>query len=143
MGERADPLETALRALRHHDRSAAELEARLESRGVPDAERAELLATLERLGYVDDARYARSRAASLAERHSGDALIRHDLEGRGLAAEVVEATLAELEPERERAARAVAKRGPGVKTARWLAARGFGADSLEALVADEAGEALG
>ena len=132
-----DAVEEGLRALRARDRSAAELDARLQQRGVPAAERADALATLERIGYVDDERFARTRAESLAERGSGDALIRHDLERRGIAAEHVEAALAELEEERERAARIIRRRGPGAKTARYLASRGFGNEALEAAVAAE------
>jgi regulatory protein len=130
-----DAVEEALRALRARDRTAAELDARLERRGIPAAERAEALATLRRVGYVDDARLARARAEALAERGSGNALIRHDLERRGIAAELVAAALAELDTERERAERIVRRRGPGAKTARYLASRGFGVDVLEAAVA--------
>jgi regulatory protein len=132
---RQTALETALRALRSSDRSAAELEARLQQRGVGDAERAQALETLERIGYVDDERFARLRAERLAERGSGDALIRDDLERRGLAADVVELALAELEPERDRAARIVERRGRSIKTARHLASRGFGEEALDGVVA--------
>ena len=135
MAERPDAVETALRALRFRDRSTAELDARLEQRGVGEAARAQALETLERIGYVDDERFARSRAERLAERGSGDALIRDDLERRGIPAELVDAALAGIESERERAARIVERRGPGMKTARYLAARGFGEDALEAIVA--------
>ncbi len=137
MTERDDAVEQALRALRFRDRSTAELAARLERSGVGAAEREQALATLERIGYVDDERFARTRAEQLAARGSGDALIRHDLEGRGIAPEHVESALEGLEPERERAARLVEHRGRSVKTARYLASRGFGADALEALVAPE------
>ena len=130
-----DAVEQALRALRHRDRSAAELDARLERRGVGEAEREQTLETLERVGYVDDDRFARTRAEQLAARGSGDALIRHDLEGRGLAAEHVEAALAALEPERDRAAEIAARRGRSLKTARYLASRGFDPDALEGIVA--------
>ena len=133
--ERPDAVETALRALRFRDRTAAELEARLEQRGVGEAEREEALETLERIGYVDDERFARARAERLADRGSGDALIRDDLERRGLAAEAVELALGSLEPERERAERIAELRGRTVKTARYLASRGFGDEALEALVA--------
>jgi len=135
--ERPDAVETALRALRFRDRTAAELEARLEQRGVGEAEREQALETLERIGYVDDERFARTRAERLADRGSGDALIRDDLERRGLAAEVVELALGSLEPERERAERIAELRGRTVKTARYLASRGFGDEALEALVAAE------
>ena len=111
MADRPDAVETALRALRFRDRTTAELDARLEQRGVGEAEREQALETLERIGYVDDERFARSRAERLAERGSGDALIRHDLERRAQ------------------------RRGPGDKTARYLAAKGFGEDALESVVA--------
>jgi regulatory protein len=134
---RTDPLDLALAALRHRDRTAAELEARLEQRGVGEAERQQALETLERVGYVDDERFARTRAEQLAARGSGDALIRDDLQRRGLVADVVEAALEALEPEQERAARIAAQRGRSVKTARYLASRGFGEETVAALVAAE------
>src|SRR5215204_5688230 len=137
MPERPDAVEQALRALRYRDRSTAELDTRLEQHGIDAEEREQALETLERLGYVDDERFARTRAEQLAARGSGDALIRHDLQTRGLAAEVVEAALAELEPERERVARIVARRGRSLKTARFLASRGFGEDAHEGVVARE------
>ena len=129
------PLDLAIRALRFRDRTAAELETRLEQRGVGAAEREQALETLERIGYVDDERFARMRAEQLADRGSGDALIRDDLERRGVAAEIIEAALAAIEPEHERAARIAERRGPGHKTARYLAAKGFGEDALESVVA--------
>ena len=135
--EQPDAVEQALRALRYRDRTTAELSERLAKRGVGAAEREQALETLERIGYVDDGRFARTRAEQLAARGSGDALIRHDLEGRGVAAEQVEAALEALEPERERAARLVEQRGRSVKTARYLASRGFGADALEGVVAQD------
>ncbi|MDX6397580.1 MAG: regulatory protein [Gaiellaceae bacterium] len=137
MAAEADPLETALRALRHRDRSLAELEARLEQRGVEAPERRKALETLERIGYVDDERLARSRADELACRSAGDELIRHDLEGRGIDSTLIETALAALEPERERASAVVAKRGRSSKTARYLASRGFGAEVVEGVVAPE------
>jgi regulatory protein len=128
-----DAVETALRALRFHDRSAAELEARLAKRGVGEEERAEALETLERIGYVDDERLARTRAEQLAARGSGDALIRHDLAGRGIGEEHIETALAAVEPESERAARIVEQRGRGPKTARYLASKGFDEDAFAAV----------
>jgi regulatory protein len=131
------PLDLAIRALRFRDRSAAELAARLEQRGVGEAERLQALETLERIGYVDDERFARMRAEQLAERGSGDALIRDDLERRGLAADVVELAIGALDAERERAERIAEHRGRTIKTARYLASRGFGEDALETIVAAE------
>jgi len=131
------PLDLAIRALRARDRSAAEIDARLAGRGVGEAERAEALETLARIGYLDDERFARTRAEQLAARGSGNALIRHDLAGRGLAGEHVDVALASLAPEAERAAKIVQRRGGGPKTARYLASKGFGEDGLAMAVADE------
>jgi regulatory protein len=132
---RHDAFETALRALRSRDRSVAELALRLEGSGVGEEERADVLERLDRAGYVDDGRFARRRAAELAERGSGDALIRDDLERRGIAAELVEAAIESLEPEPQRVARIVERRGRNAKTVRYLAARGFGEEALTGLVA--------
>ena len=137
MPERPDAVERALRALRYRDRSTAELDSRLEQHGIDAQEREQALETLERLGYVDDERLACMRAEQLAARGSGDALIRHDLERRGITSEHVETALSDLEPEHERAAAIVQRRGEGAKTARYLASRGFGGDALESAVARE------
>src|SRR5688500_101679 len=72
-------LEVAARALRARDRSTLELEHRLEARGISPAARELALETLSSAGLVDDARFAAGRARALAERGSGDALIRDDL----------------------------------------------------------------
>jgi regulatory protein len=140
----ADPSEAvqaALRALRARDRTAAELDERLRERGVGEDERRETVETLQRVGYVDDERFAHGRAAALAARGSGDALIRDDLERRGVAVELVDAALDALEPEAERAARTVARRGAGPRTARYLASRGFAAEVVaEAVARDGTGE---
>lgn len=96
--------------------------------------RRDALETLERIGYVDDVRFATVRAAALAARSLGDAAVRHDLEAGGISPEVVEAALAALEPEAERAAAVVARRGRSAKTAAHLARKGFGEDAIEAAV---------
>jgi SOS response regulatory protein OraA/RecX len=128
---RADALARAARALAPRDRSRQALEHRLAGAGVPPATRGEVLETLERVGLVDDARMAVSRAGHLAERGFGDEAIRHDLEAEGVAPELVAEAVGALEPERERAAWLVAKRGAGPRTARWLAGRGFEDSSIE------------
>jgi regulatory protein len=133
----AATLDLAIKALRHRDRTAAELDEGLAAKGIDAAGREQALETLGRLGYVDDERFARRRAEQLAGRGSGDALIRHDLRRRGIDSAVVDVALAALEPERERAARIAAQRGRSVKTARYLASRGFGADVLDVVAPEE------
>lgn len=132
---------SALRAVSRRDLSSQRLRERLQRRGIPATEREEALGTLQRAGFVDDARYATRRAASLADRGHGDAAIRWRLEGEGVPPGLVADALCALEPERERARRVVAAHGTGVRTARELARRGFGEDAVESalggLVADE------
>jgi SOS response regulatory protein OraA/RecX len=124
---RAEALEVAGRALRHRDLSSRRLAERLE-RTAPPMVVAESLATLERAGLVDDERVARIRAESLAERGYGDEAIRHRLRAEGLSDEAVGG----LRPETERAVPLITRRGTGPRTARYLAARGFGEEAVEA-----------
>jgi regulatory protein len=139
---RHEAMSRAARALARRDLSESELDERLERSGVAPAARDEAVARLAGVGIVDDERLARRRAELLAERGSGDALIRHDLAGRGIAEELVEAALAALEPEHARAARIVRERGSSVKTARFLARKGFSEESIGDPVAEDAPPAV-
>jgi SOS response regulatory protein OraA/RecX len=133
---RPDPIELATTSLARGDRTRRELDERLERAGLDVEERQAALETLERIGYVDDARVAASRAEALAARGQGDDAIRFDLERRGLAAEHVEAALAALQPEQERARELAERLGPTPKTLSQLRRKGFGADSLESAFGD-------
>ena len=132
---RFEALAAATKTLRHRDASAKRLAQRLEAASVAPAARADALDVLERAGLVDDARFAERRADGLAERGFGDEAIRHDLEQQGVPAEFREQAIAALPAETGRAVAIVARRGPGPKTARYLAAKGFGEDSVEAALA--------
>jgi regulatory protein len=129
---RARAVDTALRAVARREQSAAELDRRLELRGVTPGLREETVGRLEAVGLVDDERFARRLAESLAERGHGDEAIRWRLERDGVAAETAAAALGALAPELERARLIVAARGAGPRTARQLAQRGFGEDAVEA-----------
>jgi regulatory protein len=131
-GRERDPVDLAARALRHRDRSRRELDDRLARAGVGDQERADALDTLERVGYVDDDRFAAARAQALAGRGYGDEAIRHDLEGHGLAAARTATAVTGLVPELERARGLVIRLGRSAKTARHLARKGFTEDTLTA-----------
>jgi len=102
--------------------------------------RGETVARLAGAGAVDDLRFARSRAGALAARGAGDALIRHDLVGRGVDPEAIEMALEELEPEVERARQIVTKLGVGRRTARRLARKGFSEDVIESLCEEAVAE---
>ena len=138
-----DALEHALRALRHRERSTAEISRRLEAQGVGEAARLQALERLVRTGLVDDRRYAELRASSLAERGAGNAFIRHELERVGISVDLVDDALATLADERERAEAIVARRGGGPKTARRLLGKGFAEDVVRAVVAESGDERLG
>jgi regulatory protein len=127
-----DPIEIATEALAHRDRSRHDVEERLARAGIDEGKRYETLDTLERLGYIDDERFAGARAGALANRGYGDEWIRHDLGGHGLAPETAVAAIGALMPESERAAELVERLGRSRKTAAHLARKGFGADAIEA-----------
>jgi regulatory protein len=118
--------------LRHRDRPRRQVEDRLIAAGVEEEARAEALDTLERVGYVDDGRYAAARAETLAGRGYGDEGILHLLESDGVDAERAAAAVAALEPERARALRLVARLGASPRTAGQLQRKGFSEDSVEA-----------
>jgi SOS response regulatory protein OraA/RecX len=128
---RAEALAVAGRALERRDLSERRLAERL-ARAVPPRAAAEALETLTRAGIVEDGRFARARAEALAGRGYGDAAIRYDLEAQGVAGELAQEALEALTPEEERARAIVERRGPGARTARYLAGKGFGEAVLEA-----------
>jgi regulatory protein len=128
---RTRAVETALRAVSSREQTAAEIDRRLRQRGFAPGLREETLSRLEHVGLVDDERYAMRRAESLSERGYGDEAIRWRLERDGVACETVAKAVAALPPERLRARLVVAACGPGLRTARELARRGFGEDAVE------------
>jgi regulatory protein len=127
-----DPIEIAARALQHRDRSRRDLEDRLARAGIDEERRNDALESLERVGYVDDERFAGARAEALAKRGYGDDWIRLELAEHGVAAEAVAEAIGALVPERERAAALVERLGSTPKTGAQLARKGFGQDALEA-----------
>ena len=74
---------------------------------------------------------------------SFDALVRDALRRAGVPRETVENAVSELEPEKERARRIVARRGASPRTARYLAGKGFSPETVAAVVASETFDTLG
>jgi regulatory protein len=124
----------AVASLRAYDRSRSDVEERLERAGVAPDEVRETLATLERLGYLDDRRFAVARAEELARRGYGDEWIRRDLREHGVERETAAAAVEALTAEPERAARLAAGSGgaPHRRFAARLQRKGFSGDSIEA-----------
>jgi regulatory protein len=139
--ERDDPRNEALalatRALARREHSQRSLRERLLRAGVSPEDAQAVIAELRQAGLVDDGRFAQERARVLAERGKGDAAIRYELERAGVGPDELEQALASLEPERERAAGLVSRRGASPATARLLAGRGFDEEVVAALVAPE------
>jgi regulatory protein len=134
---RGSAVAAGTKALARYDRSEQGLRGILERKGVGEREREEAIAMLRRHGALDDERFAEARATALAERGFGDTAIAFKLEQDGVEPECSAAALAALEPERERALRLAARRGASARTARWLAARGFAPESVEAALPTE------
>jgi regulatory protein len=128
--ERERAIDCAVRALAHRDHSSAALRAKLDRTGLSEEAQADTVKTLERIGYLDDARFARDRAVRLADRGYGDDWIRADLEAQGVDAETAAASVAALEPEDERADRAAGS-GDAERRLRRLARRGFSEETIE------------
>jgi regulatory protein len=133
---RVEARNAALSALSRRDHTTAGLTAKLTARGISPAARQAAVEAMARAGLVDDGRFARGRAAALADRGAGDSLIRDDLERQGVSGELIATALAALEPETARAARIVAAEGNTPRALRRLAAKGFGREALEPFVAD-------
>jgi regulatory protein len=135
-----DPIEIATRALQHRDRSRRDVEERLARAGIDEDRRNDALDTLERVGYVDDERFAGARAGALANRGYGDEWIRHDLAEHGVRPEAIGEAIGALVPEAERAAALVERLGSTPKTGAHLARKGFGEDALEAALGIDVAE---
>jgi regulatory protein len=136
MCPRPTALEAAAKALARRDRSAADLAAYLERHGTAPDDAGRAVERLREAGYVNDARYAASRAEALAGRGFGDAAVRFELERDGVGTDEIEQALAALVPERERALDLLRAAKSPLAGVRRLAAKGFGADSIEAATAE-------
>jgi len=138
---RAEALESAARALARRDLARKRVSERLRRRGVPPATEKAVLATLTSAGLVDDGRVALARARALAGRGWGDAAIAARLEEEGLGAAEAAAGLAELAPDRARAAELVGRERDRARVARSLTRRGFAPETVEDVVGlvDDAG----
>jgi regulatory protein len=134
---RTEALAVATRALARREHSERSLRERLLSAGVSEDDADVTVEELRRTGLVDDGRFAEERARVLAERGKGNAAIRFELERAGVGPAELESALARLDPEHERAAALVARRGATPATARLLAGRGFDEELVAALVAAE------
>ena len=141
--------ETAIRLLSLRDRSEAELQRRLRDRGYDSDDIDRTLERCRACGYLDDARFARQRAAALAA--SGRALgyrLTWELKKAGVATELAETVAAERNSEQDQLALArdlLARRYPGYSTEHpdprlqrrvfdFFRRRGFAPETIRALL---------
>jgi regulatory protein len=134
---RTEALGIATRALARREHSEQSLRERLQGAGVSPDDAEAVVDELRHAGLVDDGRFAEERARVLAERGKGDLVIRFELGRAGVGAAEIEVALGALDPEGERAADLVARRGATPATARLLAGRGFDEEVVAALVAQQ------
>jgi regulatory protein len=109
-----DAYELALKALSYKERTESELRDWLAEREVPEAEIEEVIALLAEAGAIDDASFARRYAEDKRELAGwGPDRIRTALQGRGVAAEHIDALLAIDDQDRqlERAVALLSDRG--------------------------------
>ena len=136
----------ALRLLSGREHSRAELMQKLQRFEEEPGSLAQALDELQAKGFINEQRVVESvlhrRAAKL-----GLVRIKHELQGKGLAPEAIEAALAGLQASEQERALALWQKKFGVapadaqtaaKQMRFLAARGFGADAIRRVVGGRA-----
>ena len=134
----------AIRLLARREHTRAELAGKLASHGTQE-EIETVLADLERSGLLSDARAASAWVRSHAARF-GAARLRQTLRTKGVAGELIEAQVAGLPDEIERAREVWARKfgtAPAdtrewAKQARFLQSRGFSSDVIRRLLKDTA-----
>ncbi|HOL64696.1 MAG TPA: regulatory protein RecX [Accumulibacter sp.] len=136
-----DLRERAVRLLARRDHSRSELARKLAGNGEASIQLADTLDTLSAQGLLSDSRYALSRSQSRSKT-LGNARLAGELRAKGVDDELVNAALASIEDELSRAQR-VWQRKYGVlpasaeeyaRQARFLAARGFAAETIRQLL---------
>jgi SOS response regulatory protein OraA/RecX len=131
---RAEALQAAARTLARRDVSSTRLRERLLTCGIRRETADGAVSTLRSAGVVDDARAAKSRACSLADRGWGDAAVAARLAGEGFGQAEVQAAVAALAPERERAEGLAARAADAREAWGLLARRGFAEETVEDVV---------
>jgi regulatory protein len=143
--------DVCLRLLSVRARSQQELKLALGRKGFPERVREAVLEQLQRLGYVDDARFARERAASLLRRgRLGPQGVLHRLEAHGLGSEEAREAVSDASEAAEfdplaAARRVLEQRGLAgrslepqerARAGRLLYSRGFSEDVIQRLLGD-------
>ena len=138
----------ALRYLAQREHSRAELQRKLIPHAESPEQLAQVLDELQGKDFISEARVVESVINRRAGRF-GTARIRHELLGKGLAAEVVAQAVSSLKASEVERAREVWRKKFGAPAAdaaargkqmRFLAARGFGSDAIRRVVSGRGDE---
>jgi regulatory protein len=141
----------ALRYLSQREHSRSELERKLAKHAEDPAEIACALDDLQSRGFIDHARVAESVVHRKAGK-LGAMRIKQELKAKGVEAPLIAASVEKLKATEVERAREVWRKkfdGPPTdaneraKQARFLAARGFGGDVIQRVVAGKAGDDVG
>ena len=139
--------ERALAMLARREHTRAEMMRKLSPHSESPEQIEQLLDALVARGWLSEARFAESRANTLA-RKFGSRKIQHDLKSRGVSAEVVERTVERALAQELENCRAAWQRKFGVlpqsaaergRQMRFLTGRGFSADAVRQVL--KAGDA--
>jgi regulatory protein len=139
----------ALRFLARREYSRKELHSRLARHAATEEELEQLLDALASRGQLSDQRYAEARMHTMSRKY-GASRILHELQSKGVDADIAERTAAtarETDVERAKATwkrkfkTAPSSREERARHARFLQSRGFSFDTIKLVLSSTAGEA--
>ena len=135
----------ALKALARREHSRQELQAKLQPHAEDPAEIGPLLDDLEKRGWLSEARFV-EHTTTIRRRRFGAARILHELREKGVSDAALSTAQSQLKDGEIEAARAVWKKKFGslpatleerAKQARFLASRGFSAETVRTVLRSE------
>lgn len=128
----------AVKLLAGRDKSESKLRQALEKKAYAASEIDAAIARVKALGYLDEARFAQTKARELLRQKKTPSDIRHRLERDGLAAKIIDGVLereaAGFDPLSTARALLAKKKATGVKAARFLTSRGFDDEVIRAVL---------
>lgn len=143
----SDIAQVAMRLLARREYARKELESRLLSRGMQQGLVATVLDRLETDDFLSDERFAESFVGARIGRGQGPFRIRHELEERGVATDLIESAMVEADPDWQALASEVRRKRfgpepPGdfkqrARQTRFLRYRGFEAEQIRRALGQE------
>ena len=141
--------DSALRSLGRREHSAAQLKAKLKSRGYESVDAVQAVEDLAASGLQSDARFAEQLVRSRIAQHYGPLRIKAELAVSGLSDADISAALSAAEADWTELARELHRRKFGATPAsmaerqkqhRYLAGRGYSGDQIRSVLKHDPGE---